>query len=124
RTTAAWRQGGTTLRFHAALLPCRPLSPLYFVPQLVQLLETRPPDLQPPLCGQPLDLPEAPGELVVRPRQRGLRVDVELAREIYDGEQEIAYLFLNGREWGAGSGTLRRSLRFPLANLLFPLFKG
>src|SRR4029077_19314381 len=98
----------------------RPLPLFYLLPQPIQLLEAPPPPLpprplaappphpHPPPRGQPLDLPETPGELVVRPGQHGLGIDAELAREIHDREQQIAYLFLNGREWGAGSGTLRR----------------
>src|SRR5207253_11380782 len=85
--------------------------------------EARSPDIHSALRRQPLDPLEPPPELLVRPLERSARVDRELAREIHDGEEEIADLFRDARERGAGRGTLRRQLRLQLLSLFPYLLK-
>src|SRR2546422_545991 len=69
-----------------------PRSTLFPYTTLFRSLQTRPSQLQAPGLRQPLHCLEAPLELVVGTLEGRARVDRELARDIHDGEQQVADL--------------------------------
>src|SRR5512132_2788181 len=78
-----------------------PLAALGLVPVAVELLQRErvarrldgPAPV--PLDDPPLDMLEAPGELVDRPAQRPLRVDAGVARQVSEREEHVAELLLD-----------------------------
>ena len=70
------------------------LSPLHLIPEPVELLERRLPQLDAALGGEAFERLEAGAELPVRPLQGGEGVGAGEAGEVHDGEEEVAELFL------------------------------
>src|SRR5262245_24180188 len=64
-------------------------------PFLFELIERECPHRSPRLLDRVFHRFEPPRELVVRLTERGLGLDAELAREIGEGEQEIAHFLLH-----------------------------
>src|SRR2546427_2641360 len=89
------------------------LALLHLVPQRVQLLQARPSDHESALVREPLQRLEPPAELVVRPRERALGIDAELARQVHDREQQIAEFGFNRLRFPAVVRESFRVSRFP-----------